>query len=398
MLYLRWLEVLKRYAPRPAIYEGGRCLTFEDLAAALATRPTARGPVLARSGQVDFFVEILRAWRDGQAVIPIEREAAAPNLGEAPAGTALVKYTPGASGIPRGIFLNEPQVAADVDRLVAAMDLKPSVPNLAVISLSHSYGFSNVVLPLLMHGVPIHLAAVPYPRVIEGILKTHAAMDVAAVPSMWRAWHRTGILTGAPIRMALSAGAPLSLDLEAQVMAASGLKIRNFYGASECGGISYDASEKVRESADDVGDLLPGVDVSISADGRIVVRSGSVAGGYQFSREDDLLGDGVYQTRDFGFVDAKGRLHLTGTSGAAINVAGRKVSPSKLESAILSTGLVRRVKIHGVPSSDVERFEEISAKVEMLPGITLEVLKRASLEVLQSWEMPRRWEVMETGF
>lgn len=395
MLYLRWLEVLKRYATRPAIYEGGRCFTFEDLAAALKHRPTASGAVYARSGQVDFFVEILRAWRDGQAVIPIEREAQIPNTLEPPAGTALVKYTPGASGIPRGIFLTENQVVADVDRLVAVMDLKPTVPNLAVISLSHSYGFSNVVLPLLLHGVPIHLAAVPYPRVIEEILKSHEAMDVAAVPSMWRAWHRTGILTGVSIRIALSAGAPLSLELEAQVMAASGLKIRNFYGASECGGISYDASETLRETADDVGALLPGVEVSFSAEGRILVRSESVAGGYEFSRADDLLEDGVYQTRDFGFMDAMGRLHLTGTSGAAINVAGRKVSPSKLEMAILSTGLVRRVEIQGVASSDAERFEEISAKVELQPGITLEALKRASLGVLQSWEIPRRWEVTQ---
>ena len=393
MLYLRWLEVLKRFACRPAIFEGGGFLTFEDLAAALVQKPVASGPVIARSGQVDFFVEILRAWRDGQAVIPIERDAEFPACDELPAGTALVKYTPGASGIPRGIFFNEGQVAADADRLVAAMDLKPTVPNLGVVSFSHSYGFSNVVLPLLLHGVPIHLAAVPFPRVIEEIFKQHAAMVVAAVPSMWRAWHRTGILAGAPIQLALSAGAPLSLELETQVMAVAGLKIRNFYGASECGGISFDTSAGVRATTDDVGEALPGVDVSISAEGRIVVKSESVAMGYQFSRGDDLLENGIYQTRDYGFLDPGGRLHLTGTSGAAINVAGRKISPSKLEAAIFSTGLVRRVKVRGIPSSDAERFEEVLAEVEMQPGITLEELKKSALSVLQNWEVPRHWEL-----
>lgn len=397
MLYLRWLEVLKRFAARPAIFEGVGCLTFADLAAALAHKPVARGPVIARSGQVDFFVEILRAWRDGQAVIPIERDAEVPTLDELPLGTALVKYTPGASGIPRGIFLTEGQVAADVDRLVAAMELKPTVPNLGVVPLCHSYGFSNVVLPLLLHGVPIHLAAVPFPRVIEEILKNHAAMVVAAVPSMWRAWHRTGILTGAPIQLALSAGGPLSLELETQVMAASGLKIRNFYGASECGGISFDTSAGVRDTADDVGEPLPGVGISINAEGRIVVRSESVALGYQFSRSDDLLGNGIYQTRDFGVLGPSGRLRLTGTSGAAINVAGRKISPAKLEAAIFSTGLVRRVRVRGIPSSDAERFEEVLAEVEMLPGITLELLKKTALGVLQNWEMPKHWHSLKGG-
>ena len=393
MPYLRWLETSRRFATRPAIFEGGQTVTFAGLSEAVARRPVADSRVIARSGSVDFFVEILRAWRDGQAVIPVERDAPEPLLQmPPPEGTCLVKYTPGASGIPRGIFLNAAQVVADGDRIVAAMGLTPDVPNLGVISLSHSYGFSNIVLPLLLHGVPVHLAPVPFPRVIEEIFQCHPSIVVPAVPSMWRAWHRSGILKGAPIRLAISAGAPLSLALENDVFAASGLKIRNFYGASECGGISFDATDTPRESADDVGTVLPGVEVTINDDGRIVVKSGSVAIGYDSPRDDDQLGGGIYQTRDLGFLDSTGRLHLTGTLGGAINVAGRKVSPAKVEAALLATGLVRRVKVFGIPSSDAERHEEISANIELLENITLDVLKTAACEMLQSWELPRHWK------
>jgi hypothetical protein len=229
MPYLLWLETARRFATRPAIFDGGRTVTFSDLAGGLALRPVATAPVIARSGNLGFFVEILRAWRDGQPVIPVERDAPEPLLQRPPpVGTCLVKYTPGASGIPRGIFLDAAQVVADGDRIVAAMGLTPDVPNLGVISLAHSYGFSNVVLPLLLHGVPVHLAAVPFPRVVEEIFRCHEAVIVPAVPSMWRAWHRSGILHGAPIQLALSAGAPLALALETEVFAACGLKIRNF--------------------------------------------------------------------------------------------------------------------------------------------------------------------------
>jgi acyl-coenzyme A synthetase/AMP-(fatty) acid ligase len=394
MPYLRWLETARRFADRPAIFEGGQTVTFSDLAAALALRPIAIAPVIARSGSVEFFVEILRAWRDGQAVIPVERDAPEPLLQTPPpAGTCLVKYTPGASGIPRGIFLDAAQVVADGDRIVAAMELTPEVPNLGVISLAHSYGFSNVVLPLLLHGVPVHLAAVPFPRVVEEIFRCHKAVVVPAVPSMWRAWHRSGILHGAPIRLALSAGAPLSSALEMEVFAASGLKIRNFYGASECGGISLDSSAVPRESASDVGTPLPGVEVSFNDEGRIVVKCTGVATGYDCDRGDDLLGDGIYQTCDFGFLDPAGRLHLTGTSGGAINVAGRKISPAKVEAAILSTGLVERVKVFGIASSDAERFEEIAARVTLKPHITTDTLKQAVVGVLQNWEVPRHWQL-----
>ena len=397
MLYLRWLETSRRFASRPAIYDGGDVMSFAELAAAVDAAPGVTAPVIARTGTPAFFVDILRAWRDGQAVIPVEKEAPEPVLPRLPMDDVrLVKHTPGASGIPRGIFLTDVQVAADADRLVAAMKLTPEIPNLAVISLAHSYGFSNVLLPLLLHGVPVHLVPVPFPRMVEEAFQQHAAMVVPAVPSMWRAWHRSGILKNAPIRLALSAGAPLALALEQEVFAAAGLKIHNFYGASECGGIAYDASETPRESAGLLGELLPGVRVEIRDDGRISVASDAVATCYDAPRPDDMLGGGVYLTRDLGCIDATGNLRLTGTTGGAINVAGRKVSPAKLEAAILSTGLVRRLKVFGIPSSDPERFEEIAAEVEIRPGITLDELKSAAHGKLQSWEMPRHWREIGT--
>jgi long-chain acyl-CoA synthetase len=393
MLYPRWLETSRRFASQPAIYDGGTVLTFADLAAALALRPRAKGPVIARTGTPAFFIEILRAWRDGQAVIPVEKDAPEPILKRPPLGeTRLVKYTPGASGVPRGIFLNDAQIMADADQLVVTMGLSPSVPNLAVISLSHSYGFSNVVLPLLLHGVPVHLVPVPFPRVVEEVFKQHPALVLPAVPSMWRAWHRSGILRGAPIHLAISAGAPLALALEQEVFADAGLKIHNFYGASECGGIAYDASELPRENAALLGAPVNGVEIEVSGDGRLLVRSAAVATCYDEARDDDQLGGGAYLTRDIGHADETGNLYLTATTGAAINVAGRKISPAKVEAAILATGLVKQVKVYGIPSSDPERFEEIAAYVELLHGVELDVLKSAALATLQPWELPRHWK------
>lgn len=368
------------------------CTTFAELATAVCHAPPATGPVIARSGGSGFFVEILRAWRDGQPVIPVEKDAPEPVLHiPPPLGTSLVKHTPGATGVPRGIFFTAAQVAADGDRLAAAMDLSPDVPNLCVISPAHSYGFSSVVLPLVLHGVPVHFAAVPFPRFIEEIFRHHRALVIPAVPSIWRAWHRAGILKGAPVSLAVSAGAPLSLDLEHEVFATSGVKLHNFYGASECGGISMDLTDVPRTSADDLGTLLPGVAVNVGREGRLQVESNSVATGYDAPRGDDLLGDGIYLTRDRGFADPAGRLHLVETVGNAINVSGRKVSPSKVEQALLATGLVVRASVRGVPSNDPERFEEIAATIQRAPGVSLAQLKSAAAGKLQAWEIPRHW-------
>ncbi|MCU0749624.1 MAG: AMP-binding protein [Akkermansiaceae bacterium] len=348
--------------------------------------------MIARTGGASFIVEILRAWRDGQAVIPVEKDAPEPMLQRHPGpDIRLVKYTPGASGVPRGIFLTAEQIIADADQISSTMQLTPEVPNLAVVSMAHSYGFSNLVLPLLLHGVPLVLVSVPFPRVVEEACRPHESIVVAAVPSMWRAWHRSGILRSTPIHLALSAGAPLVLDLEIAVHADAGLKIHNFYGASECGGIAYDATSVPRPSGDLLGKPLHGVNLSLQADGRLLVKSAAVASAYDAPRADDLLGEGMYLTRDLCSVDENQNLYLTKTTGSAINVAGRKVSPAKVEAAILATGLVRRVRVFGIPSSDPERFEEIAAEVELLPGFTLDQLKSTLPSQLQSWEIPRHW-------
>jgi acyl-coenzyme A synthetase/AMP-(fatty) acid ligase len=181
------------------------------------------------------------------------------------------------------------------------------------------------------------------------------------------------------------------LELENDIFTASGLKLHNFYGASECGGISLDLTDVPRSTADDLGTPLPGVNLSVARDGRLRVESTSVATGYDAPRADDLLEDGIYLTRDRGFIDSRGRLHLMGTVGNAINVSGRKVSPSKIEEILLATGMVVRATVHGIPSNDPERFEEISATIILSPGTCLAAVKTAAAGKLQAWELPRHW-------
>ncbi|MBX3743420.1 MAG: acyl--CoA ligase [Akkermansiaceae bacterium] len=392
MLYLRWLETSRRHAARPAVFDSGRVVSFSELAERVEQAPVAECTLVARTGDAGFFVTILRAWRDGVAVIPIEKDAPEPVLKcDPPEGTCLVKYTPGSSGVPRAIFFRDRQVIADGDRLFHAMGLSPQVPNLAVISLAHSYGFSNVVMQMILHGVPVCLAAVPFPRVVEEICREQESVTIPAVPSIWRAWHRAGILPSLPVKLAVSAGAPLSLLLEREIFEAAGLKIHNFYGASECGGISFDATTTPRDQPDMVGTPLPGVSVSIGAMGRLLVESDAVGTGYDEGRDDDQLKDGRYLTRDIAFLDGESILHLSCSTGGAINVSGRKISPSKVEAALMATGLLRRVRVFGVPSPDPDRFEEILALYDAGPGVTVEALKHATSSRLELWELPRHW-------
>lgn len=389
MLRNRWQKTLQRCADRPAIFDGDGVLTFSDLAAALDALPPAEGPLLACGTARDIALATLRGWRDSRPVLPVERsDAGIPDLTGTPPEVAHLKLTPGSDGRPRCVRFTAGQIAADADRLVAAMGLAPDTPNLAAVSLAHSYGYSSIILPLLLHGIPVQTVEVPFPAVVAGAWRRHQAVVVPAVPSMWRAWLRSGILADAPIRLAISAGAPLPLDLETSAWRMHRLKLHNFYGATECGGISWDPSDEPRTEAADLGEPLPGVEVSTGPGGRLLVRSSSVALGYDSSRSDERLGDGGFLTPDIGRL-ANGRILLDSSAGGHINVAGRKIGAVRVEDILLATGLVGKVRVFGLPSHDPGRVDEVAALVPA--GTDIAALRRAASEKLAGWETPRQW-------
>lgn len=390
MLLPRWLETCERFRDRTAVIEGLDVWTFGDLANRLATLPVARRPVIASGSVVEIATAVLRGWRDGQPVLPLEKSAVEPPLpADFPVGTAHLKLTPGICGRPRAVYFSAAQIAADCDRLVAAMDLRHVIPNLAAISVTHSYGFSSIILPLLLHGVPVHAVEVPFPKIMADAMAAHDAVVLPAVPSMWKAWHRAGFLRAEKIALAVSAGAPLSLELEQAVFDGCCLKLHNFYGASECGGISYDASDTPRDHAADLGTPLDGVDIGLDESGSFRVTSSSVALGYEAPRADEELGGGKFLTQDHGRIEG-GRLWLESSGAESINVAGRKIGPAKIETALMATGLLARARVFGVASPDPERVEEIAAMVELTSG-TLEELRHRMTATLAGWEMPRHW-------
>src|SRR5206468_3868811 len=124
--------------------------------------------------------------------------------------------------------------AADAENIVQTMGLRPEWPNIGMISLAHSYGFSNLVTPLLLHGIPLIVSHSGLPEALRSAMRSGpGSYTVPAVPALWRAWHEAGILSPS-ICLGISAGAPLPLQLEKEVFECSRFKIHNFYGASEC--------------------------------------------------------------------------------------------------------------------------------------------------------------------
>ncbi|MCU0772669.1 MAG: fatty acid--CoA ligase family protein [Verrucomicrobia bacterium] len=400
MLYKRWLDVVRAHPDRFALWDGvaGRRYTFNELAQRAGDQPTADGPIrFVRGTGAGFILSVLAAWRDRQMLVPLEGGQPEPAISTPPGvGIVHLKTTSATAGAARMIAFTAGQLAADCENVVTTMGLDPALPNVGAISLTHSYGFSNLVLPLLLKGVPLLLADSALPESVRVAIDQAEAVAVPSVPALWRAWHDAGILSRR-IRLGISAGAPLPLALEQEVFEAAGIKIHNFYGSSECGGIAYDDTLVPRREPAQAGRPMRNVALEINEAGCVVVRSQAVGQGY-WPEPDPVLANGVFQSGDLGeLID--GALHLRGRASDCINVAGRKVNPEDVERVLCSHPGIRDCVVFGVPS-DTPRNETIVAC--LVAGV--EVSTRALSDFLQTrlpaWQVPRDWwrvEVLDTS-
>jgi len=396
MLYERWLEIARTHPDRLALWDGAmdRHWSFAELAKVVGELPVSERPVqFIHSKGVGFVFDVLCAWRDGRMVVPLESGQAVPTFAKVPYPDIVhLKTTSATTGVSRLIAFTAGQLVADCEHICKSMGLNPTLPNVGAISLAHSYGFSNLVLPLLLKGVPLLLAGSALPESVRIAIGQAPAVALPSVPALWQAWHDAGIISRR-IHIAISAGAPLPKGLEQAVFDSVGVKVHNFYGSSECGGIAYDRSESPRTDATFVGTPMDGVRISLNDDGCVTVRSEAVGAGY-WPQPDPNLGDGLFQTGDLGGI-VDGKLHLRGRACDRINVAGRKVIPEEVERALALHPAVEDCLVFGIPSDNV-RNETIVACVANDSNLTSRELAEFLQARLPGWQIPREWWLVES--
>jgi long-chain acyl-CoA synthetase len=394
MLYERWRKISSEQRCKMALrdFASARNWTFGELFASGEREKIGSGTAVFPQGHsAEFVLQLLAGWRERKIVCPLEPGQLPPTLCDPPEDCIHFKTTSATGGTARLVAFTAEQLAADAENIVTTMGLRADWPNLGVVSMAHSYGFSNLVLPLLLHGIPVVLAPAPLPEMVRRAAEGEKSITLAAVPAMWRAWHQAGSIPGST-QLAISAGAPLPLNLEQSVFEKTGLKIHNFLGSSECGGIAYDATESPRSDAACAGAPMQNVCLSVNADGCLTVRSRAVAETYWPEPSNSLHG-GVFQTDDLAELK-EDLVFLRGRLGDVINVAGRKVSPETVERALLSNPNVSECLVFGAPSNDAERTEIIVAIVAAKAEET--ELKNFLLGKLPAWQVPRDWHFVDS--
>jgi len=421
----RWAEILSARKREAAIFapDGSPLRSFdaiEEEACRLADRLPATGTIAIQIGNDPAWPAlILSVWKKGLSAVPLEGDLTSQRREklEALAGATLrveqgagelrfiplaprfpapavdfLKATSGTTGEPRLIRFTAAELLADCDNICASMGITNGDRNYGVISFGHSYGFSNLITPLLATGVPLVAASDKLPRPLRAGLEASGATVFPAVPALLRSLAE---IVPAPhrLRLCISAGAPLPAETSRRFHEQWNLKVHSFYGSSECGGICYDAGDELPEVDGYVGAPLDGVAIRLketSIPSPIEIQSRAVGEGYYPEEDPSILGGGAFHPADLLSPLGNG-FAIAGRMSDLINVGGRKVNPAEIERVLRLSPSVRDVVVLGVPAA--ARGEEIAACVvgEIREAELLQLCSRH----LPAWQAPRRWCFLE---
>ncbi|MGW6408851.1 class I adenylate-forming enzyme family protein [Streptomyces vinaceus] len=340
---------------------------------------------------------------------------APPDPGLTAADTALISYTSGTSGTPKGAMNPHGALTHNAVRQVTGHPLPEGATYFALAPLFHITGmvcelgacFANAGTLVLAHrfeaGVVLDAFLAHRPAYAVG--PATAFMALAAHPEA-TADHFSSF------QVLSSGGAPLPPALVERLRAAYGFYLRNGYGLTECtapcASVPVHLEAPVDPASGTLSVGLPGADTLIrildehgaelpfGETGEIAVRGPQVVPGYWGLPADTAKAfpDGELRTGDVGFMDADGWLYVVDRKKDMINASGFKVWPREVEDVLYTHPAVREAAVVGVP--DPYRGESVKAYVSLRPGTSAEPqeLSAYCAARIAAYKYPREVEIL----
>ena len=314
-----------------------------------------------------------------------ERTGPAIGIVPRPDDAALLAYTSGTTGRPKGVPLTHRQVAVSIRAAMAAWRWHADDVLVHALPLYHQHGLGGLHTALIAGGT-VHIQSKFSATDLMQAAGDVRASALFAVPTIYRALVEFAPATPTgdavagglrDLRLAVCGSAPLSPALAGELPAVLGRLPLIRYGTTESG---LDVSNPVADPhGDTIGVPLPGVLARIraaggvaepGADGEIQVRGPQVFTGYwndPAATEAAFTPDGWFRTGDIGAVDpATGHLVIRGRTKEMIITGGLNVYPREVEIAIESHPSVAEAAVAGV--ADERWGERVTAWVVLADG------------------------------
>lgn len=338
------------------------------------------------------------SWDDIVAKYPPLEE----NVKRDPDELATIVYTSGSTGRPKGVMLSFNNMAFAAEGGAEVLGVGPKERMLSYLPLAHVFERTYVELGSIYSGFQLYFAD-SLDTFVQDLQRARPTLFLS-VPRLWVKFQH-GVLQKLPkeklekmlkvpllnrvikkkvlknlgldkVKLAGSGSAPLSHDV-LDWYRALGLELLEGYGMSENFAYSH-MNKPGRSRTGYVGEAAPGVEVKISDDGEVLVKSPATMMGYYKDEEktkETFTEDGFLKTGDKGEIDEMGRLKLTGRSKEIFKTSkGKYIAPAPIENRLMSHEAIEMVCVSG--ANQTQPFALIMLSEEIRPKMADESFRK----------------------
>jgi long-chain acyl-CoA synthetase len=324
--------------------------------------------------------------------------------------TAVILYTSGTTGKPKGAELTHAALARNVEVMLGEqlVGITEQDVVLGALPLFHAFGQTVGLNATIAAGATFALLPRFDPGTALGIIERDRVTVFEGVPTMFSALlHQAADVTS--LRLTVSGGAALPVEVLHRFEARFKTPVLEGYGLSETSPVvSFNHADRERK-AGSIGTPIAGVEMKLVDDqradaapgevGEIAVRGHNVMKGY-WNRPDATTSaidaDGWFYTGDMARVDADGYFFIVDRKKDMIIRGGYNVYPREIEEVLYEHPAVREAAVIGVPHPSLG--EEVAAAVALKPGadVTADELRAHVKSQVAAYKYPRTlWLVDE---